>query len=49
MFVSAGNIRDINTLVDYPDVNQVEGIHDPGQAWNIVTVGAYTEKDFIRY
>ena len=47
MFVSAGNIRDINTLVDYPNVNEVEGVHDPGQAWNIVTVGAYTEKDYI--
>ncbi|MGB3588743.1 MAG: S8 family peptidase [Tunicatimonas sp.] len=47
MFVSAGNIHNIDSLVDYPDINLVEGIHDPGQAWNIITVGAYTEKDFI--
>jgi len=24
----------------YPDSNFVEGIHDPGQAWNALTVGA---------
>lgn len=47
MFVSAGNIHNIDSLTDYPAINLVEGIHDPGQAWNIVTVGAYTEKDFI--
>lgn len=47
MFVSSGNIHDINSLIDYPNINEVEGIHDPGQAWNIVTVGAYTEKEFI--
>jgi hypothetical protein len=30
----------------YPDSNMSDfGIHDPGQAWNAITVGAYTEKD----
>ena len=24
-----------------------EGVHDPGQAWNAITVGAYTEKNFV--
>ena len=28
----------------YPDSNFVEGIHDPGQAWNALTVGAYADR-----
>jgi len=28
----------------YPFSNEIEGIHDPGQAWNAVTVGAFTNK-----
>jgi hypothetical protein len=31
----------------YPSNNQTEGIHDPGQAWNALTVGAYTTKTGI--
>lgn len=33
--------------VNYPASNATEGIHDPGQAWNAITVGAYTDKEFI--
>jgi len=29
---------------DYPDCLDAQLIHDPGQAWNALTVGAYTEK-----
>lgn len=43
MFVSAGNVDQENWR-HYPDVNHTDGIHDPAQAWNVVTVGAYTEK-----
>jgi hypothetical protein len=46
MLISAGN-TDYNTRGDYPDSNLTDGIHDPGQAWNALTVGAYTEKDSI--
>lgn len=31
----------------YPDSNQTDGIHDPGQSWNALTVGAFTEKTDI--
>lgn len=41
--VSGGNIFDPNAWGDYPMSNRTDGIHDPGQAWNILTVGAYTE------
>jgi hypothetical protein len=42
--VAAGNIDDPEQWQRYPDSNDVEQVHDPGQAWNAVTVGAYTEK-----
>ena len=51
MFVSAGNVdtvRDPNETYSYPETNlTVAGVEDPAQAWNVVTVGAYTEKVFI--
>ena len=40
--ISAGNIDDPNAWVAYPDSNSSDGIHDPGQAWNALTVGACT-------
>lgn len=43
MIVSAGNIKDRNAWIDYPDSNSTDGIHDPAQAWNALTVGAYTK------
>ena len=48
MLVSAGNAEsDLRDLADYPTYNEVHGIHDPGQAWNVLTVGACTEKDVV--
>ena len=44
VILSAGNIRDKLTPGDYPDRNDVEDIEDPAQAWNALTVGAFTEK-----
>ena len=41
--VSAGNV-DSNDWRNYPDSNITDSIHDPGQSWNALTVGAYTEK-----
>ena len=42
LVLSAGNTqRDDWGL--YPASNDTDGIHDPGQAWNALTVGAYTE------
>ena len=41
--VSAGNIDDNNAWAEYPSSNTTDAIHDPGQSWNALTVGAYTE------
>jgi hypothetical protein len=43
LVVSAGNIDDPNAWTDYPSSNSTDGIHDPGQAWNALTVGACTD------
>ena len=47
LFVSSGNAR-IGEGYTYPDSNQTDCIQDPAQAWNAVTVGAYTEKNLIQ-
>ena len=47
MFVSAGNFRDEMTVDRYPEANHNASVQDPAQAWNVVTVGAYTEKVMI--
>ncbi len=41
LVVSAGN-ADAGGLLDYPQSNDSDGIHDPAQAWNVLTVGAFT-------
>lgn len=46
IIVSGGNAV-INNLDEHPTVNYIESIHDPGQAYNCLTVGAYTRKDKI--
>lgn len=43
VIVSAGNVRDNAAWADYPFSNDSDGIHDPAQAWNALTVGAFTE------
>lgn len=43
LVVSAGNIEDPNAWSNYPDSNDSDGVHDPAQAWNVLTVGAYTD------
>lgn len=46
--IAAGNTgNDLTALKGYPDYNVVQDIHDPGQAWNALTVGAFTEKAII--
>jgi len=44
--ISAGN-TEMTDRHAYPDSNLVDGVHDPGQAWNALTVGAYTDKGVI--
>ncbi len=45
--LSAGNIDDPNSWCNYPNDNLTNEIHDPAQAWNALTVGAFTEKTRI--
>lgn len=40
--VSAGNIDDQNAWQSCPVSNSADQVHDPGQAWNALTVGAMT-------
>lgn len=42
--LSAGNTREHDAWITYPASLSTNLIHDPGQAWNALTVGAYTEK-----
>ncbi len=43
LVVSAGNVDDPTAWGNYPASNDSDGVHDPAQAWNVLTVGAYTD------
>lgn len=43
--VSGGNVDDWQDWINYPESNLISPIHTPGQAWNVLTVGAYTTKE----
>lgn len=42
--VAAGNLNDPKEWEIYPESNLTNSIHDPGQSWNALTIGAFTEK-----
>ncbi len=44
--LSAGN-TDPRYRHLYPDSNLTDEVHDPGQSWNALTVGGYTEKAWL--
>jgi hypothetical protein len=44
--LAAGNVLP-HTGYAHPDTNHVAVVEDPGQAWNALTVGAFTERDEI--
>ena len=48
--IAAGNIRDINTNPNYRywESNLSSSVEDPGQSWNALTVGAFTDRVQIR-
>jgi hypothetical protein len=48
IIVSAGNTEDPDNWRRYFADNLTNEVHDPGQAWNALTIGAYTEKVNIR-
>lgn len=39
----AGNTQDPNAWSEYPASLSTNAVHDPGQAWNALTVGSYSE------
>ena len=43
MIISGGNVCDPAAWLTYPASNDTDGIHDPAQAWNALTIGAYTD------
>ena len=43
LVVSAGNVSDPTAWRNYPESNDSDGVHDPAQAWNVLTVGACTD------
>jgi hypothetical protein len=45
--ISAGNVSPDRLDAAHLDRSDVEPVHDPAQAWNALTVGAYTEKVVI--
>jgi hypothetical protein len=45
--VSAGNVSPSLLQLAHLDRSDLEGVHDPAQAWNVLTVGAFTEKAVI--
>ncbi len=47
VIISSGNISDQNQYGDYPNSQINDSIHDPGQAWNALTVGSFTKLDSI--
>lgn len=42
--VAAGNVEGQDEWKNYPESNLTNSVHDPGQSWNALTVGAFTEK-----
>jgi hypothetical protein len=44
--ISAGNVGQ-SDRIHYPAYNETASIEDPGQAWNALTIGGYTEKALI--
>jgi len=46
--VSAGNVDGVRLMANHLDRSDVEPVHDPGQAWNALTVGAFTNRIAIQ-
>ncbi|MBL7792637.1 MAG: S8 family peptidase [Saprospiraceae bacterium] len=44
IIISAGNIVDVHDWQNYPISNFTTSIENPAQAWNALTIGAYTDK-----
>jgi len=47
--LSAGNVAPDRLMAAHLDRSDLESVHDPAQAWNALTVGAFTEKSVITH
>lgn len=47
--VSAGNVSPGSLQAQHLERSDTESIHDPAQAWNVLTVGAYTDKAVVQH
>ncbi|MDB6124754.1 MAG: in-like serine protease, partial [Pedosphaera sp.] len=47
IILSAGNVDDPDDWKAYPDSNKTREVQDPAQAWNALSVGAFTNKTRI--
>ena len=45
--VNAGNVEPYDVRFAHLEQSDFDVIHDPGQAWNALTVGAFTAKSFV--
>lgn len=43
--IATGNIRDLRATDDHLAISDLRPVEDPGQAWNALTVGAYSDND----
>jgi hypothetical protein len=48
IILSAGNVNDPDDWKAFPESNRTREVHDPAQAWNALTVGAFTNKTRIK-
>lgn len=48
ILVAAGNTAEPEEWQDFPERTLTNEVHDPGQAWNALTVGAWTQKTNIQ-
>jgi hypothetical protein len=47
--VSAGNIAPESLQLEHLDRSDTDTVHDPAQAWNVLTVGAFTDKATVQH
>lgn len=47
LLVAAGNIGELDNPAQYPAINDLSEIEEPGQSWNALTVGGMTDKVFV--
>jgi hypothetical protein len=45
--ISAGNVAPDRLEIAHLDRSDLEAVHDPGQAWNALTVGGFTDRALI--